>query len=150
MAQPPERRYGSVTRRELLKLSPVLAVGAFAIPSLQPALLGRGLEFSDWAAARWFRPTHLAPTFPDDAVVPLARFPLNSYLSHDPGVELESWTLRVDGEVAKPGEYTLDQIRALPRVQQNTRHVCVEGWDVIGSSLASCSTTRFSSPALPG
>ena len=28
---------------------------------------------------------------------------------------------------------TLDQIRALPKVTQNTRHVCVEGWDVIGS-----------------
>jgi len=39
----------------------------------------------------------------------------------------------VDGQVSKPGEYTLEQIRALPRIQQNTRHVCVEGWDVIGS-----------------
>ena len=29
--------------------------------------------------------------------------------------------------------FTLDQIRALPKVTQNTRHVCVEGWDVIGS-----------------
>jgi hypothetical protein len=48
-----------------LELSPVLAIGAFAVPGLQPALLGRGLEFSDWAAARWFRSTHLAPTFPD-------------------------------------------------------------------------------------
>jgi DMSO/TMAO reductase YedYZ molybdopterin-dependent catalytic subunit len=26
----------------------------------------------------------------------------------------------------------LAQFQALPRVQQNTRHVCVEGWDVIG------------------
>lgn len=133
MAQVPGRRYESVTRRELLKLSPLLAVGAFGVPSLQPALLSRGVEFSDWAAARWFRPGHLAPTFPDAAVIPLARFPLNSSMSHDPGVELASWTLRVDGQVSRPGEYTLDQIRALPKVRQNTRHVCVEGWDVIGS-----------------
>ncbi|MDQ3213450.1 MAG: molybdopterin-dependent oxidoreductase, partial [Acidobacteriota bacterium] len=41
--------------------------------------------------------------------------------------------LRVDGLVANPGAYTLEQMRALPRVRQNTRHVCVEGWDVIGS-----------------
>ncbi len=39
----------------------------------------------------------------------------------------------MDGAVSKPGEYTLTQLRALPHVQQNTRHVCVEGWDVIGS-----------------
>jgi DMSO/TMAO reductase YedYZ molybdopterin-dependent catalytic subunit len=33
--------------------------------------------------------------------------------------------------VQKPGDYTLAQIQALPKVTQNTRHVCVEGWDVI-------------------
>ena len=36
------------------------------------------------------------------------------------------------GAVQKPGEYKLAQIQSLPRVRQNTRHVCVEGWDVIG------------------
>jgi DMSO/TMAO reductase YedYZ molybdopterin-dependent catalytic subunit len=34
--------------------------------------------------------------------------------------------------VQRPGEYTLEQIQALPRFRQNTRHICVEGWDVIG------------------
>lgn len=133
MRAPESPNYGRVTRRELLKLAPVLGLGAFAVPSLQPELVGRGLAFSDWAAARWFRTSHMAPTFPDAAVVPLDRFPLNSYLAHDPGIDLDSWTLRVDGEVSSPGEYSLARIRALPRVQQNTRHVCVEGWDVIGS-----------------
>jgi len=127
------RSYQSVSRRELVKLAPVLAVGAFAVPSLQPALLSRGVELSDWAAARWFRRGHLAPTFPDASVVPLNRFPLNSYLADDPGVDLEAWTLRVDGEVSTPGDYTLERIRGLTPVKQNTRHVCVEGWDVIGS-----------------
>lgn len=132
--RPPESAdYGRVTRRQLVKLAPVLAVGAFAVPRLQPALLGRGQELSDWAAARWFRTSRTAPTFPDSAVVSLDRFPLNSYRVHDPGVDLDSWTLRVNGEVSSPGEYPLARIRALPRVQQNTRHICVEGWDVIGS-----------------
>jgi DMSO/TMAO reductase YedYZ molybdopterin-dependent catalytic subunit len=35
--------------------------------------------------------------------------------------------------VQKPGDYTLAQIQALPKLTQNTRHVCVEGWDVIGN-----------------
>jgi len=33
---------------------------------------------------------------------------------------------------AEAGEYKLAQFQALPRVRQNTRHICVEGWDVIG------------------
>ena len=50
----------------------------------------------------------------------------------DPGVDLEAWTLTVSGAIQKPGEYKLAQVQSLPRVRQNTRHVCVEGWDVIG------------------
>ena len=38
----------------------------------------------------------------------------------------------MNGAVQKPGEYKLAQVQSLPRVRQNTRHVCVEGWDVIG------------------
>jgi DMSO/TMAO reductase YedYZ molybdopterin-dependent catalytic subunit len=125
--------YRRMTRRELLKLAPVAALGAFAVPSWQPTLLERGLAFTDRAAAGWFSTSRLAPTFPDSEVVPLDRFPLNSYADDDPEVDLEAWTLQVDGLVARPGKYTLQQIRALPRIRENTRHVCVEGWDVIGS-----------------
>jgi len=39
----------------------------------------------------------------------------------------------VGGVELQPGDYKLEQVQALPRKRQNTRHVCVEGWDVIGS-----------------
>ena len=126
------RKFKKVTRRELLKLAPVLAVGSFGIPKLQEALLKTGLGFSDWASARLFRSGHLATTFADSEVVPFEKFPINGYDVADPGVDLEKWTLTVAGAVQKPGDYTLAQIQALPRVRQNTRHVCVEGWDAIG------------------
>ena len=58
------RKFKRVTRRELLKLAPVLAIGAFAIPKLQEPLLKAGLGFSDWASARMFRPGHLAHNVP--------------------------------------------------------------------------------------
>jgi len=45
-----ERRFKQVSRRELLKLTPVLALGAFVIPGWQEGLLKKGLGFSDWAA----------------------------------------------------------------------------------------------------
>ena len=126
------RKFKKVTRRELLKLAPVLAIGAFAIPKLQEPLLKAGLGFSDWASARLFRAGHRATTFSDSELTPFEKFPINGYDVADPGVDLDKWTLTVSGAVQKPGEYTLAQIQALPRVRQNTRHVCVEGWDVIG------------------
>jgi len=126
------RKFKRVTRRELLKLAPVLAVGAFAIPKVQEPLLKAGLRFSDWASARLFRSGHLATTFADTEVAPFEKFPINGYDVEDPGLDLEKWTLTVSGAVRKPGEYTLAQVQSLPRVRQNTRHVCVEGWDVIG------------------
>jgi len=127
-----EKKFRGVTRRELLKLTPVVALGAFAIPGLQERLLKKGLGFSDWASARLFRSGHFAPTFDDADVAPFAKFPINGYDVDDPGVDLENWTLTVSGAVQKPGEYKLAQVQALPRIRQNTRHICVEGWDVIG------------------
>ncbi len=126
------RKFKSMGRRELLKLSPVVALGAFAIPGVQSHLLKAGLGFSDWASSLLFRSGHLAPTFADSDVTPFAKFPLNTYDVDDPEINLSNWNLSVSGAVQKPGNYTLQQIQALPKVAQNTRHVCVEGWDVIG------------------
>ena len=50
----------TMNRRELLKLTPVVALGAFAIPALRRPLLKGGLAFSDWASGKLFRPGHLA------------------------------------------------------------------------------------------
>ena len=127
-----ESGYPRLSRRELLKLAPIVVLGAFAVPSLQQSLLKKGLGFSDWASRRLFRRGHLAHTFADSELTPLERFPINDYDVDDPGVILESWTLTVGGAVQKPGNYRLTEIQALPRIRQNTRHVCVEGWDVIG------------------
>jgi DMSO/TMAO reductase YedYZ molybdopterin-dependent catalytic subunit len=121
-----------MNRRELLKLTPVVVLGAFAIPKLQVPLLKGGLGFSDWASAKLFRAGHLAPTFRDSDLTPFDKFPINDYDVDDPQVELDKWSLTVTGAVEKPGEYSLAQIQALPKVRQNTRHVCVEGWDVVG------------------
>jgi len=126
------RKFRSINRRELLKLTPVLALGAFAIPPFQKSLLKAGLGFSDWASAKMFRTGHLAPTFADSEVAPFSKFPINGYDVDDPGVDFDLWNLTVSGLVQKPAEYTLAQVQALPKVTQNTRHVCVEGWDVIG------------------
>jgi DMSO/TMAO reductase YedYZ molybdopterin-dependent catalytic subunit len=126
------RKFKGMNRRELLKLTPVVALGAFAVPRLQKPLLQAGLAFSDWASAELFRSGHLASTFADSELTPFDKFPINDYDVDDPEVDLDRWRLAVSGAVRKPQEYTLANIQALPRFRQNTRHVCVEGWDVIG------------------
>jgi DMSO/TMAO reductase YedYZ molybdopterin-dependent catalytic subunit len=121
------------SRRQLLKLAPVAALGVFAFPKLSGHLVAAGVRFSDWASGGLFRSQHLAPTFSNSQVVPFSNFPYNGYDVTDPEVDLENWKLTVAGDVRHPGEYKLSQIQALPKINQNTRHVCVEGWDVIGA-----------------
>ena len=128
----PEAPPRGVTRRELLKLSPLLALGAFAVLAWRDRLVENGVAWSDRVSGVGFRERHLAPTFADAEVVPLEMFPYNFYDVADPNVDLAAWKLQVGGAVQRPGAYALDAVRALPKVVQNTRHVCVEGWDVIG------------------
>ena len=59
------RQFERLSRRELLKLSPVLLAGALAIPSLRKRLLRSGIAFSDWASGELFQREHPAATFPD-------------------------------------------------------------------------------------
>ncbi len=126
------KTFKSMNRRELFKLAPVLALGAFATPKLREPLLEEGLAFSDWASAVLFRQGHMATTFDDSEVAPLEQFYVNTYDVDDPNVDLAAWTLEVKGAVKHPGNYPLRQIQTLPKFTQNTRHICVEGWDVIG------------------
>ena len=134
MAEPiTQKKFKNLNRRELLKLTPVVALGAFAIPPLQTPLLKAGVGFSDWASGVLFRRGHLAPTFADAEVAPFEKFPINDYDVDDPEVDLANWKLAVSGAAKNPGEYALSQIQSLPKHTQNTRHVCVEGWDVIGN-----------------
>ncbi len=126
-----ERR--KINRRELLKLAPVLALGAFAVWEWQLPLVLNGQRFSDWASGKLFSRHRLEPTYSNSQVAPFDRFPYNYYDVLDPQVDLERWKLTVQGLVKRPGDYTLQQIQAYPKVVQNTRHVCVEGWDVVGN-----------------
>lgn len=130
---PAEKSLRRMSRRELLKLSPLLAMGAFAIPGFSEKIVKRGLELSDRAAERFFNERRLAQSFSGRSLTPFEKFPINSYSEYDPANDLAGWTLTVEGLVARPGEYTLDQIKSLPKQTQNVRHLCVEGWDVIGN-----------------
>jgi DMSO/TMAO reductase YedYZ molybdopterin-dependent catalytic subunit len=112
---------------------PVAGAAVLLHPSWRSRLVAHGLAWSDAISERAFNAGLFAPTFSDAELTPFDRFPLNSYLEDDPEIDLDAWRLEVSGLVAKPGEFTLRDLRGLPRVRQNTRHICIEGWDVIGS-----------------
>ena len=128
-----QREWRKLNRRELLKLTPIVLAGAFVLPGLRMPLLREGVALSDWASGLLFRKTRLAPTFAPSAVVPFEKFPYNGYDVLDPDVDLDDWALTVEGKVQRSGEYTLAQLQDLPKIAQNVRHVCVEGWDAIGN-----------------
>jgi DMSO/TMAO reductase YedYZ molybdopterin-dependent catalytic subunit len=112
---------------------PLAGAGAMLSEDWRTTVLQSGLALTDWAAALTFRPMHLAPTFADDELTPLDKFPVNSYLTDDPEIDFEEWRLDVSGLVTRPKAYGLDGLRRLPKIVQNTRHLCIEGWDVIGN-----------------
>jgi DMSO/TMAO reductase YedYZ molybdopterin-dependent catalytic subunit len=43
-----------------------------------------------------------------------------------------NWRLPVEGQVARPEQFSLSDLRAFPARTQITRHDCVEGWSCIG------------------
>lgn len=42
------------------------------------------------------------------------------------------WRLSIEGLVARPGSYSLADLKSFPSRTQITRHVCEEGWSAIG------------------
>jgi DMSO/TMAO reductase YedYZ molybdopterin-dependent catalytic subunit len=46
--------------------------------------------------------------------------------------QFRAWRLQVGGLVARPAQFSLADLQAMPSRTQITRHDCVEGWSVIG------------------
>ena len=113
----PMGEYKRISRRELLRVAPLAVSGALLVPSIQKRLIHGGLALSDWASAKFFRQGLRAPTFRDSEVTPFASFPYNYSSLLDPGINLDNWSLRVEGLVQRPGNYSLAQIQALPKIR---------------------------------
>ena len=120
-------------RRRLVKFSPlILLAGCDVAPAGNiESFLRRFQKFNDWVQEKVFDPDKLAPEYADGDMTPEDGFRINNYDTDKPDIDFESWTLRVEGMVAKPGVYTLDQVASLPKRVMNTRHCCVEGWSMI-------------------
>ena len=126
------------TRRLFLKRS--LSLGGLSMltgcsivdsDSAERALM-RISRFNDRAQALIFDPTQLAPTYPDSMIT--RPFPFNAYYGESQirAVDGDAFRLEVSGMVTDKHAWSLAELRALPRSEQITRHICVEGWSAIG------------------
>jgi DMSO/TMAO reductase YedYZ molybdopterin-dependent catalytic subunit len=96
------------------------------------AALNAVSRFNDKAQGLLFDPTRLAPTYPDSMIT--RPFPFNAYYGEDEVRQVDggSWQLEVSGMVANRRRWKLAELRAMPQMEQVTRHICVEGWSAIG------------------
>ncbi len=75
-------------------------------------------EFSERDISRYFKPNGNPPPSTMEYIInATSGWPL--------------WRLEVGGLVKQPGNFSLDDLKALPSRTQITRHDCVEGWSAI-------------------
>ncbi|MEJ0024215.1 MAG: molybdopterin-binding protein [Alphaproteobacteria bacterium] len=83
---------------------------------------------SEQPLAREFKVSDLSPTFRANGTMMPAG---DDYAAHVRD-GFRNWRLSIDGMVARPAAYSMDQLRAMTSRTQITRHDCVEGWSAIG------------------
>jgi DMSO/TMAO reductase YedYZ molybdopterin-dependent catalytic subunit len=88
--------------------------------------------FNDGVQAALFNPRKLAPTYSERLVPETFRF--NAQYGYDrvPVLNPDTWRLELSGLIADKRPWTLERLNALPQRADVTRHVCVEGWSMIG------------------
>jgi DMSO/TMAO reductase YedYZ molybdopterin-dependent catalytic subunit len=89
-------------------------------------------RWNDRTQAAIFKLDRLMPIYPESQAVKDFRF--NAYFGQDqiPKIDGDSYKLNLSGLVDSRKPWTLQELYALPQESQVTRHVCVEGWSMIG------------------
>ena len=104
------------------------------IPPDSGGIYGPG-ETLTYAAQRLLTRHSLAREFPRNMIskTPFANevAPLNDAFKRHQASGFADWRLSVDGMVARPGSFSLSDLRSLPVRSQITEVVCEEGWSYI-------------------
>ena len=89
-------------------------------------------RWNDRTQALIFNPRRLMPTYPESQAVKDFRY--NAYFGQGqiPKIDGASYKLNLSGLIDRRRPWTLPELYQLPQESQVTRHVCVEGWSMIG------------------
>jgi DMSO/TMAO reductase YedYZ molybdopterin-dependent catalytic subunit len=90
------------------------------------------LRFNEHFESFIFSPSRLAPETPENELTPEQTFP-SYFISDVMPFPPDAWSLKVGGMVARPGIFTFDQLKAMPRTAMRVRHHCVEGWSAVAA-----------------
>jgi DMSO/TMAO reductase YedYZ molybdopterin-dependent catalytic subunit len=99
--------------------------------AVQSALTGIS-SWNDRVQAALFNRTRLMPTYPESQAVKDFRYNAYYGASQIPKVDGETFKLDLSGLIDSRKPWTLRELYQLPQESQVTRHVCVEGWSMIG------------------
>jgi DMSO/TMAO reductase YedYZ molybdopterin-dependent catalytic subunit len=94
--------------------------------------LARVSRWNDRVEEAIFNPRKLAPTFSEAQAVRDFRYNAWYGANLAPNLDATDYRLLLSGKIANKTPWTVDQLHALPQVTQITRHICVEGWSMIG------------------
>jgi DMSO/TMAO reductase YedYZ molybdopterin-dependent catalytic subunit len=89
-------------------------------------------RWNDKAQAFLFQRQALAPTYAASDVVHDFRYNAFYPAADAPQLSAGDYQLKLSGLIADKRPWTVEQIQAMPQESQITRHVCVEGWSMIG------------------
>ncbi|MDJ0364187.1 molybdopterin-dependent oxidoreductase [Hymenobacter sp. H14-R3] len=95
-----------------------------------PLPFRRVLDANGRLSAAYFRETRLAPEFAKSQGVAQVR--TNGTAGLQSAIDLGAWRLRVQPYGGGPAqEFTLADIKALPRIEMTTQLKCIEGWSIV-------------------
>ena len=129
---------GGIERRQFLRQT--LSLGALSLLTgcditdndQVQSVLRLMSRWNDRAQAFLFRDQRLAPTFAESEVVRDFRYNAFFPVADVPKLSAADYRLQLSGLIANKHPWSVEQLHALPQESQITRHVCVEGWSMIG------------------
>ncbi len=89
-------------------------------------------RWNDRAQAFLFRREALAPTFAESDVVHDFRYNAYFPVADVPKLTASDYRLQLSGLIDSKRPWSVEDLYVLPQESQITRHVCVEGWSMIG------------------
>ena len=89
-------------------------------------------RINDGVQGALFRPHKLARTFPESMVPKEFRYNAQYGADQIPIINPQTWRLELSGLISDKRPWSLEQLQAMPQTSYVARHVCVEGWSMIG------------------
>ena len=89
-------------------------------------------QWNNFVQAKLFGGTRLAPEYPESMAVKDFRYNAWYHADQAPLLTTADYKLELAGLIDNKKPWRIDDLYALPQKSQVTRHVCVEGWSMIG------------------